>query len=91
MISLVQKEELGSSRKIRNGKNNTVENLDKIFKVAQDKNVKVFVSPHYYFPHDHKWKIEGAGEYMMHHGHLFDRKGQYTTEGFEGSGADWLE
>lgn len=54
MISLVQKEELGSSRKIRNGKNNTVENLDKIFKVAQDKNVKVFVSPHYYFPHDHK-------------------------------------
>lgn len=71
--------------------NNTVENLDKIFKVAQDKNVKVFVSPHYYFPHDHEWKIEGAGEYMMHHGHLFDRKGQYTTEGFEGSGADWLE
>ena len=27
----------------------------------------------------------------MHHIKMFDRKGQLTTEGFEGSGADWLE
>lgn len=71
--------------------NKTVENLEKLFKVAQQKNVKVFVSPHYYFPHDHSWKHQGAGETMMHAIKMFDRKGQLTTEGFEGSGADWLE
>ncbi len=27
----------------------------------------------------------------MHEIGMFDRKGQLTTEGFEGSGADWLE
>jgi nicotinamidase-related amidase len=27
----------------------------------------------------------------MHHIGMFDRKGALTTEGFEGSGADWLE
>lgn len=72
-------------------KNNTVENIEKLFKIAQQKNIKVFVSPHYYFPHDHDWTIEGAGETLMHHIKMFDRKGQLTTEGFEGSGADWLE
>lgn len=71
--------------------NNTVENLEKLFKVAQQKNVKVFVSPHYYFPHDHNWKHQGTGETLMHNIKMFDRKGQLTTEGFEGSGADWLE
>lgn len=71
--------------------NHTVENLEAIFKIAQEKGIKVFVSPHYYFPYDHSWKIEGAGEKLMHHIKMFDRKGQLTTEGFEGSGADWLE
>lgn len=71
--------------------NNTVENLEAIFKIAKEKGIKVFVSPHYYFPHDHNWKIEGAGEKLMHHIKMFDRKGQLTTEGFENSGADWLE
>ncbi|MDO5616316.1 MAG: cysteine hydrolase [Cruoricaptor ignavus] len=71
--------------------NKTVENLEKLFKVAQHKNVKVFVSPHYYFPHDHNWEYGGAGETLMHAIKMFDRKGQLTTEGFEGSGADWLD
>lgn len=71
--------------------NHTVENLDAIFRIAKEKGIKVFVSPHYYFPHDHSWKIEGAGEKLMHHIKMFDRKGQLNTEGFEGSGADWLE
>ncbi|MDO4229918.1 MAG: cysteine hydrolase [Capnocytophaga sp.] len=71
--------------------NNTVENIERLFKIAQEKNVKVFVSPHYYFPHDHDWEIQGAGETLMHHIKMFDRKGQLTLEGFEGSGADWLE
>lgn len=71
--------------------NNTVENLERLFKVAQEKNVKVFISPHYYYPHDHEWKHQGAGETMMHAIKMFDRKGQLTTDGLEGSGADWLD
>lgn len=69
----------------------TVENLEKLFKVAQQKGIEVFISPHYYFPHDHNWKIEGAGETLMHAIKMFDRKDPLSTEGFTGSGADWLE
>ncbi|WP_216822305.1 cysteine hydrolase [Sphingorhabdus sp. EL138] len=70
--------------------NGTVENLEKLFKVAQTVDMPVFVSPHYYFKHDHKWKFEGALEQLMHSIGMFDRKGQLSLEGFEGSGADWL-
>jgi len=71
--------------------NGTVKNLEKLFKVAQDVDMPVFVSPHYYYPHDHKWKSEGALEKLMHNIGMFDRKGALTTDGFENSGADWLE
>lgn len=71
--------------------NNTVANLEKLFKIAQEKGIKVFISPHYYYPHDHEWEIEGAGEKLMHHIKMFDRKGALTVDGFENSGADWLE
>ncbi len=70
--------------------NGTVENLRRIFETAAQKNIPVFVSPHYYYPHDHQWKFEGVLEKLMHNIHMFDRKGALTTEGFEGSGADWL-
>lgn len=72
-------------------KNGTVENLLKIFKVADEKNMLVFVSPHYYYEHDHHWLFEGPIEKLMHTTRMFERKGQLTGEGFEGSGADWLE
>ena len=71
--------------------NNTVENLELLFKVAQENNITVFISPHYYFEHDHNWKFEGALEAMMHTIKMFDRTDQLSTEGFEGSGADWLD
>jgi nicotinamidase-related amidase len=70
--------------------NGTVENLEALFKIAAEKNMKVFVSPHYYYPHDHGWKMEGALEKLMHSIHMFDRKDALSLEGFEGSGADWL-
>lgn len=70
--------------------NNTVDNIEALFKVAKKKGIKVFVSPHYYYKHDHSWKIEGALEVLMHKIGMFDRKGSLTTEGFENSGADWL-
>ncbi len=71
--------------------NNTVENIDALFKTAKANDMPVFVSPHYYYPTDHGWKFEGALETLMHNIGMFDRKGALTTEGFEGSGADWLE
>jgi nicotinamidase-related amidase len=72
-------------------KNNTVANIESLFKAAKANNMPVFVSPHYYYPTDHGWKFEGALEKLMHTIGMFDRKGALTTEGFEGSGADWLE
>ena len=71
--------------------NNTVANIDALFKAAKSNDMPVFVSPHYYFPTDHRWQFEGALEKLMHNIGMFDRKGALTTEGFEGSGADWLE
>jgi nicotinamidase-related amidase len=70
--------------------NHTVENLEVLFRSAKASDVLVFVSPHYYFPHDHGWKFEGALEKMMHTIGMFDRKDPLSLEGFEGSGADWL-
>jgi nicotinamidase-related amidase len=71
--------------------NNTVENIELLFIVAKENNITVFVSPHYYFEHDHNWKFEGALEVMMHNIKMFDRTDVLSTEGFEGSGADWLD
>jgi len=72
-------------------KNNTVENIDSLFEAAKANDMPVFISPHYYYPTDHGWQFEGALEALMHAIGMFDRKGALTTEGFEGSGADWLE
>ena len=71
--------------------NNTVANIESLFKAAKAKDMPVFVSPHYYYPSDHGWKFEGALEKLMHNIGMFDRKGPLTTEGFAGSGPDWLE
>jgi nicotinamidase-related amidase len=71
--------------------NNTVENIESLFRAAKAKHMPVFISPHYYFPTDHGWQFEGALEKLMHNIGMFDRKGALTTEGFEGSGADWLD
>lgn len=71
--------------------NNTVANIEALFKVAQEKNITIFISPHYYYKSDHQWKFEGALETLMHNIKMFDRTDALSTEGFEGSGADWLE
>ena len=71
--------------------NNTVENIESLFKAAKANNIPVFVSPHYYYPTDHGWHFEGALEKLMHNIGMFDRKGALTVDGFEGSGPDWLE
>ena len=71
--------------------NNTVENIETLLKSAKANGIPVFISPHYYYPHDHGWQFEGALEKLMHNIGMFDRKDALSVEGFEGSGADWLE
>lgn len=71
--------------------NGTVQNLDALFKVADETGIPLFVSPHYYFEHDHKWHFEGTLETLMHSIGMFDRKNALSLDGFEGSGADWLD
>jgi nicotinamidase-related amidase len=71
--------------------NGTVANIEQLMKTAKASGIDVFISPHYYYPTDHGWQFGGAVETMMHSISMFDRKGALTTEGFEGSGADWLE
>jgi nicotinamidase-related amidase len=71
--------------------NNTVEHLRQLLSAAHEADIPVFISPHYYYPHDHNWDFGGALEKMMHAVGMFDRQGALTTEGFGGSGADWHE
>ncbi len=71
--------------------NGTVEHIDQLFAAAKKTDMPVFVSPHYYYPHDHGWKFEGALEMLMHKIGMFNREGPLSTENHEGSGADWLE
>lgn len=72
-------------------KNNTVENIERLFAAAKQRGLPTFISPHYYYPHDHKWRFEGALEALMHKIRMFDRPGPLSLENFEGSGADWLD
>ncbi len=71
--------------------NNTVANIEALLKVAKVNNLPVFISPHYYYPTDKGWNFEGALEVLMHNIGMFDRKDALSLEGFEGSGADFLE
>jgi nicotinamidase-related amidase len=71
--------------------NGTVGNLKTLLQAAHASGTPVFVSPHYYYPTDHEWKISGAVETMMHTINMFDRNGALTVDGFDGSGADWEE
>ena len=71
-------------------KNNTVENIESLFKAAKQSGIPVFVSPHYYYPTDKGWQFEGALETLMHAIGMFDRTGHPDLEGFEDSGADFL-
>ncbi|NCF63869.1 MAG: isochorismatase family protein [Gammaproteobacteria bacterium] len=71
--------------------NGTVANIEALMKTAKANGIEVVISPHYYYPTDHGWQFGGAVETMMHAINMFDRQGALTTQGFEGSGADWLE
>ncbi len=71
--------------------NGTVGHIEQLFRTAKERGYDVFISPHYYYPTDKGWRFGGTVEKMMHEIGMFDREGALTTEGFTGSGADWLE
>lgn len=68
----------------------TVDNIERLFVAAKSVGMPVFISPHYYYPHDHKWQFEGTLEKTMHSIGMFDREDALNLDGFEGSGADWM-
>jgi nicotinamidase-related amidase len=69
---------------------NVVENLGRLFRAAKAVDMPVVISPHYYYPHDHRWAFEGALEKVMHSIGMFDRPGPLDMSGLEGSGADFM-
>ena len=71
--------------------NGTVGNIHALFETASELNIPVFISPHYYYPHDHQWKFEGALESLMHSIEMFEREDALSVDHFQSSGADWLE
>jgi nicotinamidase-related amidase len=71
--------------------NDTIENMERIFKVAKTRGFEVFISPHYFYPTDKGWKVNGPLESDEAASGFFARKGILNLTGLEGSGADWLE
>ena len=72
--------------------NNTIANLKHLMETAVGTGTPLIISPHYYYPTDYGWTLKGGTlEKLMHDIHMYNRKGSLTLEGFEGSGADWLE
>lgn len=70
--------------------NGTVDNLERLFRAAKGAGMTVAVSPHYYYPYDHEWSFGGPLEKLMHKIGMFDRESPMTTEGLDGSGADFM-
>lgn len=69
---------------------NLVPNLQRLMTAFKESGTLVTISPHYYYPHDHKWKYEAPAETVQHKLGLFDRKGALSLDGFRDSGADWV-
>ncbi len=68
----------------------TVPNLRKLMEAARNAGIPIIISPHYYYPHDDRWRFNAPGEALMHKLGMFKRKDPLSLDGFEGSGADWL-
>jgi nicotinamidase-related amidase len=71
--------------------NKTVENMERIFVAAKARGFEVFISPHYFYPTDKGWNLNGPLESEELRTNTFARSGPLTLTGFAGSGADWLD
>lgn len=71
--------------------NGTVENIERLMKIAEEKDIPLFISPHYYSPTDLTWGHGGALEAAMHNIKMFEGSTRVDQTGFKkGSGADWM-
>jgi nicotinamidase-related amidase len=70
--------------------NNTVAHIGELFDAAKSAGITVAVSPHYFYPTDKQWRFGDPLEQFMSAVGMFGRQGAYTTDGFAGSGADFL-
>ena len=86
--------EKGSSWSLVGGsvtENHTIENIARLFETAKKNDYEVFISPHYFYPTDHGWKMNGPLETVEFTTHTFARSGPLDLTGFTNSGADWLD
>lgn len=72
--------------------NDAANNLERLLVAAKAAPVPVFVSPHYYYPHDQRWETPLTPlEDLAHEIGLVGRNDPLSLEGFAGSGADFPE
>src|ERR1700755_1384534 len=62
--------------------NRTVENMERIFEAAKVRGYAVFISPHYFFPTDSGWKVNGPLETDEFKTRSFARSGPLDLSGF---------
>jgi nicotinamidase-related amidase len=73
-------------------RNHTAENIERLMRAAKSVAMRMFVSPHYYYPHDQRWGVPGTPlEDLAHLIGLVSRPDPLSLNGFEGSGADFPE
>ncbi|OBG28088.1 cysteine hydrolase [Mycobacterium sp. E3198] len=70
--------------------NRTVTHIGELFDAAKLTGITVAISPHYFYPTDEQWRFGDPLEKFMGAAGMFRRLGAYTTDGFAGSGADFL-
>ena len=68
----------------------TIQNIESLFKSAIQSKVPIFISPHFYFPQDKKWKNRGALQKTINDINMFHISHPINHNGFENSGADFL-
>src|SRR5262245_63155662 len=61
--------------------NNTIGNMERIFKVAKTQGFEVFISPHYFYPTDKGWRFYGPLESDEATSGFFARRGIVSLEG----------
>ena len=67
----------------------TRENIERLMKAAKNSDLPVFVSPHFYYPHDQSWQARGTIQHALAEIGMFQVAGSTDYQGFEGSGADF--
>lgn len=71
--------------------NGMIGNIERLFKTSKANDYEVFISPHYFYPTDDGWKMNGPLEAVEIRTHTFARNGPLDLTGFNNSGADWLD